>query len=274
MTVPSDTRDLVTDAVGGGEPTSVPDRLGLLDGLVAALLQGASLGRAGVGLGAELGRIGLGRSQITPQKNDWRFRDPTWTQNPVYRRWRSPTSPRAAPSTSCSNEMQERESAAHVWTRARFALGILTSALAPTNTLFGNPAALKKTLETGGANLRRRRARTSLHDLRHNGGMPSMAKPGALKVGEDLALTPGAVVDQDEHAELLQYAPTTETVRARPMLVVPPPIGRYYFLDLRPGRSFVEYAVEPRAADVHAELAQPAARTGRLGHRHLRRSGS
>jgi len=27
------------------------------------------------------------------------------------------------------------------------------------------------------------------------------------------------------------------------VLVIPPPIGRYYFLDLRPGRSFVEYAV-------------------------------
>jgi len=82
-----------------------------------------------------------------------------------------------------------------------------------------------------------------LHDLRRNGGMPSMAKPGALEVGEDLALTPGAVIDKDDRAEVLQFTPTTETVRARPMLVVPPPIGRYYFLDPRAGRSFVEYSV-------------------------------
>ena len=32
-------------------------------------------------------------------------------------------------------------------------LGMATDTLAPTNTLVGNPAALKRTLETGGANL-------------------------------------------------------------------------------------------------------------------------
>ena len=241
MTVPSDTRDLVTDAVGGGEPTSVPDRLGLLDGLVAALLQGASLGRAGVGLGAELGRISLGRSQITPQKNDWRFRDATWSQNPAYRALAQSYLATCDAVDQLLNEMQERDSGPRV-DRARFALGILTSALAPTNTLLGNPAALKKTLETGGANLRSGLT-NFLHDVRTNGGMPSMAKAGALTVGEDLAITPGSVVHKDEYAELLQYAPTTKTVRQRPMLIVPPPIGRYYFLDLQPGRSFVEYAV-------------------------------
>jgi polyhydroxyalkanoate synthase len=53
----------------------------------------------------------------------------------------------------------------------------------------------------------------------------------------------GCVVSRDEVAELLQYSPTTETVFERPVLVVPPPIGRFYFLYLRPGRSFVEYSV-------------------------------
>jgi polyhydroxyalkanoate synthase len=70
-----------------------------------------------------------------------------------------------------------------------------------------------------------------------------MAKPGAFEVGVDLAVTPGRVVDKDDRAELLHYAPTTPEVHERPVIVVPPPIGRYYFLDLRPGRSFVEYAV-------------------------------
>ena len=143
-------------------------------------------------------------------------------------------------------------------------MGILTSALAPTNTLLGNPAAIKKTFEAGGGNLVSG-VENFAHDVRHNGGMPSMAKPGALKVGEDLAVTPGQVVDRDEFAELIQYAPATATVRERPMLVVPPPIGRYYFLDLRPGRSFVEYAVEPRPADLHDELAQPGARAVATG---------
>src|SRR5207302_5615776 len=62
-------------------------------------------------------------------------------------------------------------------------------------------------------------------------------------VGTDLALTPGAVVSRDEVAELIQYGPSTPDVRQRPLVIIPPPIGRFYFLDLRPGRSFVEYAV-------------------------------
>jgi polyhydroxyalkanoate synthase len=82
-----------------------------------------------------------------------------------------------------------------------------------------------------------------LVDLRANRGMPSTVKAGALRVGADLAVTPGAVVTRDPVAELIQYQPTTELVRERPTLIVPPPIGRYYFLDLAPGRSFVEHSV-------------------------------
>ena len=126
--------------------------------------------------------------------------------------------------------------------KARFAVTLLTSAVAPTNFWLGNPAAIKRTLETGGLNLTRG-VRNWAGDLRHNGGMPSMADPQALQVGRDLALTPGAVVERDEVAELIQYTPATGSVRERPVLVVPPPIGRFYFLDLRPGRSFIEYSL-------------------------------
>ena len=93
-------------------------------------------------------------------------------------------------------------------------------------------------------------------------------------VGSDLALTPGAVVQRDEVGEVIQYQPSTEQVYQRPLLIIPPPIGRFYFLDLRPGRSFVEYAVGQGIADVPAQLAQPDRRAGRLGPRHLRRAGA
>ena len=65
----------------------------------------------------------------------------------------------------------------------------------------------------------------------------------AFTVGTDLGVTPGAVIHREEVLELIEYTPSTPTVRHRPLLIVPPPIGRFYFLDLRPGRSFVEYAV-------------------------------
>ena len=195
--------------------------------------------RAGISLGAELIRVGIGRSDLTPERSDTRFRDPTWTENLYFRRLLQTYLAWCRSIDVLVDSLEEDD-----WRRAakaRFLLGILTSAAAPTNFLGGNPAALKHLLDTGGLSLVRG-TRNWATDLVTNGGMPSMVKHGSLKVGEQLAVTPGGVMSRDEVAELIQYAPTTEQVHERPVLVVPPPIGRYYFLDLAPGRSFVEYA--------------------------------
>jgi len=229
------------DAVIGGDAVAIPTLSGLADGVAATLLQGSSMAKASVTLATELVRIVIGRSEICPEKGDWRFKDPTWTENPAYKRV-AQTYLASCQAVDSVLDGVEKSGNRHRAERARFVMTALTSAAAPTNTLLGNPAALKRTFEAGGANLVRGVERW-VSDLRHNGGMPSTAKPGALKVGKDLAITPGQVVDKDEFAELLQYTPTTQEVYERPVLVVPPPIGRYYFLDLRPGRSFVEYSV-------------------------------
>ena len=71
-----------------------------------------------------------------------------------------------------------------------------------------------------------------------------MVKEGQFVVGQDLAVTPGTVVTRDDHAELIHYTPTTVQVYERPTLINPPPIGRFYFLDMSPERSFVEYATD------------------------------
>ena len=71
-----------------------------------------------------------------------------------------------------------------------------------------------------------------------------MVKEGQFVVGQDLAVTPGTVVTRDDHAELIHYTPTTVQVYERPTLINPPPIGRFYFLDMSPGRNFVEYATD------------------------------
>lgn len=237
----NDPRSVAEEAVAGTEPASVPAAMDLVDGATALLRQGGAIVKAGGSLTAELSRIALGRSDLAAERSDWRFKDPTWSQNPAYRRI-AQAYLAACGAVDKVVDSVEASGPGPRAQRARFVSTIATSALAPTNTLVGNPAALKKALETGGTSLLHG-VKNWASDLRHNGGMPSMARPGALTVGQDLAVTPGAVVDVDERAELLQYTPTTKTVRARPLLVVPPPIGRYYFLDLRPGRSFVEYSV-------------------------------
>jgi polyhydroxyalkanoate synthase len=114
--------------------------------------------------------------------------------------------------------------------------------LAPTNVLVGNPAALKRAFDTGGSSLVHG-AFNMLRDLRHNGGMLAQADSSPYKVGKNLAATPGAVVYRDEICEVLHYAASTPSVRARPLLMVPPQINKHYFLDLAPGRSMVEYLV-------------------------------
>jgi polyhydroxyalkanoate synthase len=203
------------------------------------LIGGSAAARAGISLGAELVRISLGRSELTPQRGDNRFRDPTWSDNLYFRRLLQTYLAWCRAVDVLVDSLEEDD-----WRRAakaRFLLGILTSAAAPTNVLAGNPAAIKRLLDTGGVSLVRG-TRNWATDLVTNGGMPSMVKHGSLKVGEQLAITPGGVVSRDEVGELIQYSPTTEEVYERPVLVVPPPIGRYYFLDLAPGRSFVEYA--------------------------------
>ena len=125
--------------------------------------------------------------------------------------------------------------------RARFATDVITAALAPTNYLGTNPAALRKAVETGGLSLARG-VQNMLNDMAR-GGMPSMVDRKQFVVGKDIAATPGAVVYREEMFELLQYTPGTPRVRSIPLLMIPPQINRHYVMDLSPGRSLVEFAV-------------------------------
>jgi polyhydroxyalkanoate synthase len=221
------------------QPVAMPSAAAVLSAVAGTVTPRRVMVREAGRLARELLRISLGSSSVAPAKGDGRFTDPTWTENPVYQRIGQAY---LAFSGSMDRLVDEAEKTGKDPDKARFAVTLLTSAMAPTNFWLGNPGAIKRTLETGGLNLPRG-LRNWVGDLRHNGGLPSMADPQALQVGRDLALTPGAVVERDEVAELIQYNPATGSVRERPVLVVPPPIGRFYFLDLRPGRSFIEYSV-------------------------------
>jgi polyhydroxyalkanoate synthase len=222
----------------GGEPLGPLSARALASSAWRALRQPGKRQRA-ARLTLEWAQVLRGSSTIAPERQDWRFRDPTWHENPAYRRvmqlylaWS-----RELDDLACGVDLDWRDSE-----RARFLATAISSTLAPTNLLAGNPEALKHVFETCGISLLRG-SKHVIHDVRHNGGLPSMVKPGAFTVGENLAVTPGAVVHRDEVCEVIQYQPSTPHVRSRPVLMVPPQINRYYFMDLAPGRSFVEHAV-------------------------------
>jgi len=228
------------ESVDGGEAVGIPSFQEAAGGLATALSQGTTVAREAAWLGLELTRIAWGLSDVAPAKGDRRFADPAWVSNPVFRMLQQSYLASAEALDRIVTAMGDGRGDTRA-EQARFAANIVTSAAAPANFLMSNPAAIKRAFDTGGTSIVRG-FRNFVHDVRHNGGMPSMVEPGAFEVGRDLAVTPGAVVARDAVAEVLQYAPTVETVFKRPVLVVPPPIGRFYFLDLRPGRSFVEYA--------------------------------
>ena len=192
----------------------------------------------------DLMQVAAGTSEIKPEPNDRRFADPAFSENPFYVRvmqaylaWRSAMHGLVGLSTETI--------AGEDWklpAQERFAVTLLTEAMAPTNTLIGNPAALKRAFDTAGRSLLEG-LRNYVTDLITNGGMPAQVDKRPFAVGRNLATTPGAVVHRGKLYELIQYKPATAQVYERPVLLVPPEINKYYIMDLAPKRSFTEYAV-------------------------------
>jgi polyhydroxyalkanoate synthase len=118
-------------------------------------------------------------------------------------------------------------------------------ALSPTNFVATNPEVMRETVASGGQNLIKGFANL-LEDLtRGNGKLKlRMTDEDAFKVGENIGVTPGKVVFQNDLIQLIQYSPTTKKVFKTPLLVIPPWINKYYILDLREKNSFVKWAAD------------------------------
>ncbi|MFN3232497.1 MAG: PHA/PHB synthase family protein [Alphaproteobacteria bacterium] len=182
--------------------------------------------------------IAAGTSDIEPDAKDWRFKDEAWVKSPAYKRM-------AQAYLAMSNAIEDMipdDLPQDQKARAEFAADVFASTIAPTNVLAGNPAAMKRTMETGGQNLVEGTA-AFWRDLFQNEGLPEQVDDSGFEVGKNLATTPGAVVFRTEMFELIHYKPSTEKVRETPVVLIPPQIGRFYFTDLAPGRSFAEYTV-------------------------------
>jgi polyhydroxyalkanoate synthase subunit PhaC len=117
-------------------------------------------------------------------------------------------------------------------------------AMSPSNFLLTNPEVLRKTAETGGENLLKG-LNNLLADLEQGKGRLhiKMTDMDAFRLGENIGVSPGKVIYQNDLMQLVQYTPTTEKVLKRPLLIGPPWINKFYILDLRPRNSFVRWAV-------------------------------
>src|SRR4051812_3706563 len=171
---------------------------------------------------------------------DRRFADPAWTNNPLFYATRLSylVASRFARDLVAAAPLEP-----DVALKAAMATDLLLDAAAPTNLLPLNPAALKRAFDSGGVSLLKG-ARNFVDDLVNNGGRPRQVDASGFEVGGNLAATPAKVVYRNELMELLQYEPQTEQVHAAPLLCSPPWINKYYVMDLAPGRSFIEWAVQ------------------------------
>lgn len=189
---------------------------------------------------ASLVRIGTGRSAIKPDRGDKRFRDPAWEDA---RLWRAVMQLYLYAGGEIDHLVENLGLSETDVERVEFVVHLIREALAPTNNLALNPAALRKAKDTKGESLARGLGNL-IHDLRTNHGMPSQVNRAPYTVGENLAVTPGSVIYRDEIMEIIHYQPQTPMVGARPLLVIPPQVNKYYALDLAPGRSMYEYLLQ------------------------------
>ncbi|MCP1117468.1 PHA/PHB synthase family protein [Robbsia andropogonis] len=111
------------------------------------------------------------------------------------------------------------------------------AATAPANVFGLNAPARAAMHDSGGASLRMGIDQL-LGDLRD--GKVTQSDPAAFKIGETLASTPGAVIMETPLFQLLQYAPARAHY-ARPLLIVPPCINKFYILDLQQKNSLVRH---------------------------------
>ncbi len=207
-----------------------------------------------------------------PEPRDNRFKDPEWSANPVFdflkqaylftSRW--------------AEDMVDRAEGVdeHTRQKARFYVRQISSAVSPSNFVATNPELLRETFKENGENLVRGMAMLA-EDIEAGGGELKLRQsdPSKFEIGRNIATTPGKVVFRNELIELLQYAPTTESVLKRPLLIVPPWINKFYILDLNPEKSFIKWAVDQGLTVFCISWVNPDERHAEMGFEEYMRLG-
>ena len=180
---------------------------------------------------------------ISPEQGDRRFKAAEWDDNFLfdYIKQSYLLTARWMQSTVGEIEGLDEKTAKKV----EFYTRQFADSMAPGNFVATNPEVLRETIESGGENLVRG-LDNLLNDLENSDGQLRirMTDPDAFRLGDNIAVSPGQVVYQNDLIQLLQYAPAGKTTYSRPLMIVPPWINKYYILDLQPKNSFIKWAVE------------------------------
>ena len=175
---------------------------------------------------------------VEPARGDRRFHGEAWKSHPGYRLLQQNYLVHAQLLTGLAEAAQLPPKEKH---KLRFFTAQLVDAMSPANFAATNPDAARQALESQGESLRAGLANLA-DDLQHK--RISITDREAFEIGVNVAVSPGAVVFENEVFQLIQYAPATAQVAARPLVIVPPCINKFYILDLQPENSFVRHAVE------------------------------
>jgi len=204
--------------------------------------------------------------------SDKRFSAPEWGENPFFDWLRQSY----VLTSRWAGEAVEKTEGVDPQTRAKaaFYMRLITSALSPSNFVPTNPELLRVTLDAKGENLVRG-MKMLAEDLSAGGGMLKIrhSDHSKFELGVDLANTPGKVIFRNDVMELIQYASTTKEVFARPLLIIPPWINKFYVLDLNADKSFVRWAVSQGLTVFIVSWVNPDKRQAEKGFEAYMREG-
>jgi polyhydroxyalkanoate synthase len=179
-----------------------------------------------------------GGASVQPSKSDRRFSAEDWQKSPFHDFLKQSY---LINSRYVNNLIDRSSPDERTRRRLSFFARQMLDALSPSNYLATNPESLRLAMDSGGESLSAG-IKNLIGDI--GKGRISMTDEKAFEVGGNLAITPGAVIFENELIQLIQYKPATDTVSRRPLVLIPPAINKFYVLDLQPANSFVRYAVE------------------------------
>lgn len=208
----------------------------------------------------------------TAPSRDKRFADPDWNNNQYFdfiKQLYLITSKWAEDLVLDAKDLDE-----HTRHKAEFYVNQISNALSPSNFLMTNPELLRLTVESNGENLVKGMQHL-VEDIRAGGGDLKIRQTDLSKfaLGENLGLTPGKVIAQNDVCQVIQYEPSTPQVLKRPLLIVPPWINKFYILDLTPEKSFIKWCVDQGHTVFVISWVNPDARQAEKSFEHYMKEG-